>query len=153
MTPKSMLRHPRAVSPVNDLVDGGFVELMDDPAPPDKTRKLVLCSGKIFYDLLKKRETEGVRDVAIVRVEQFYPFPATHMERIAEQYRGAEKIVWVQEESKNRGGWNFMIPRLMKHFSNHDIRYVGRRASASPDTGSLKIHKREQNEIVRTVFS
>jgi 2-oxoglutarate dehydrogenase E1 component len=153
MAPKSLLRHPRAVSRIDDLVSGGFREILDDPSPPEKTRRLVLCSGKVFYDLLNKRETDGIGDVALVRIEQFYPFAATHMASIKERYSQAEEVIWAQEESQNRGGWRFMVPHLMEHLPDRPIRYVGRRASASPATGSLRIHKQEQDEFVRTVFS
>jgi len=153
MTPKSLLRHPSAVSSVDDLVGGGFTEILDDPSPPEQTRRLVLCSGKVFYDLLKKRETDKIEGVALVRIEQLYPFAATHMARIRERYSRAEEVIWAQEESQNRGGWTFMVPHLMEHFPDRPIRYVGRRASASPATGSLRIHKQEQDEFVRTVFS
>ena len=127
--------------------------MLEDPSPTQRARRLVLCSGKIFYDLLKKRETDRIDDVALVRVEQFYPFSQAQMDRIKQQYAQVEEVVWAQEESQNRGAWSFMVSHLTKNFPDHPIRYVGRKASASAATGSLQIHKQEQEEIVRKVFS
>jgi len=149
MAPKSLLRHKGAVSPMADFVTGRFQEILDDPLAPDDPKRLVLCSGKVFYDLLAGREERGIDDVAIVRVEQFYPFNTKLFERVVAPYRGATDIVWAQEETKNRGGWTFMMPRLLKLFPNHPVRYVGREPSASPATGSAAIHKKQQAELVR----
>jgi 2-oxoglutarate dehydrogenase E1 component len=153
MAPKSLLRHKRAVSPVADLVTGSFQEILDDPLVPDNPRRLVLCSGKVFYDLLAGREERGIEDVAIVRVEQFYPFNTELFERVVAPYCSAADIVWAQEETQNRGGWAFMMPRLLELFPDHPIRYVGREASASPATGSTAIHKEQQAELVREALA
>ena len=102
----------------------------------------MLCSGKIFYDLEAGREEAGVDDVAIVRVEQFYPFNREMFRAITEPYLGAKEIAWVQEETANRGGWSFMMPRLLEAFPDHPVSYVGRGASASPATGSARVHRR-----------
>ena len=104
MAPKSLLRHPLAVSPVRELSEGHFLEVLDDPAPPKRLRSLVLCSGKVYYDLQKRRGLRKLDDVAVVRVEQFYPWPAQPMSRVAERYGEAKEIVWAQEETQNRGG-------------------------------------------------
>ncbi len=153
MAPKSLLRHKRAVSPIADFVTGSFQEILDDPLVPDNPRRLVLCSGKVFYDLLAGREERGIEDVAIVRVEQFYPFNTKLFERIVAPYRGAADIVWTQEETQNRGGWAFMMPRLLELFPNQPVRYVGRETSASPATGSMAIHKAQQAELVREALA
>ncbi len=153
MAPKSLLRHKRAVSPVADLVTGSFQEILDDPLVPDNPRRLVLCSGKVFYDLLAGREERGIEDVAIVRVEQFYPFNTELFERVVAPYRGATDIVWAQEETRNRGGWTFMMPRLLEFFPNQPVHYVGREPSASPATGSTTIHKEQQAELVREALA
>ncbi len=153
MAPKSLLRHKRAVSPIADFVTGSFQEILDDPLIPDNPRRLVLCSGKVFYDLLAGREERGIEDVAIVRVEQFYPFNTKLFERIVAPYRGAADIVWTQEETQNRGGWAFMMPRLLELFPNQPVRYVGRETSASPATGSMAIHKAQQAELVREALA
>jgi 2-oxoglutarate dehydrogenase E1 component len=108
----------------------------------------VLCSGKVFYDLLAGREETGADDVAIVRVEQFYPFNADMFAEVTERYRGASEIAWVQEETENRGGWPFMRPHLQHAFPDRPLRYIGRAASASPATGSLRVHREQQDAIV-----
>jgi 2-oxoglutarate dehydrogenase E1 component len=148
MSPKSLLRHRRAVSPVEDLVSDRFHEVLDDPSPPARARRLVMCSGKIFYDLVEGREAAGIDDVAIVRVEQLYPFNSTLFRRIVEPYLGAEAVVWVQEETKNRGAWSFMLPILQENFPDHEIAYAGREPSASPATGSLRVHRKQQASVV-----
>jgi len=148
MAPKSLLRHKRCQSPFDDFTSGHFREFLDDPTPPKKARRLVLCSGKLYYDLEAGREEKGIDDVAIVRTEQFYPFNRELLEKIIAPYLDATEVVWAQEETANRGGWGFMMPRLQEVFSDHPIRYVGRGASASPATGSLKVHRRQQQAIV-----
>jgi 2-oxoglutarate dehydrogenase E1 component len=149
MSPKSLLRHRQAVSPLEDLVVGRFQEFLEDPLTPESPRRLVLCSGKVYYDLAAGREERGIDDVAIVRVEQFYPFHTELFERVVAPYQSATEIVWVQEETRNRGGWAFMMPRLMELFPDRPVRYVGREASASPATGSSTIHREQQAELVR----
>jgi 2-oxoglutarate dehydrogenase E1 component len=149
MAPKSLLRHKRVVSPVGELVDGRFHEILDDPQPPATAERLLLCSGKVFYDLVEARERNGAHDVAIVRIEQFYPFHEDLFLEIVKPYRDAQEVVWVQEETQNRGGWSFMLPRLQHLFPDRQLRYVGREASASPATGSLRVHRAEQEELVR----
>jgi len=149
MSPKSLLRHKQAVSPLEDLVVGRFQEFLEDPLTPENPRRLVLCSGKVYYDLVAGLEERGIDDVAIVRVEQFYPFHTELFERVVAPYRGAADVVWAQEETRNRGGWAFMMPRLMELFPDRPVKYVGREASASPATGSSTIHKEQQTELVR----
>ncbi len=153
MAPKSLLRHKGAVSPIADFVTGRFQEILDDPLAPDDPKRLVLCSGKVFYDLLAGREELDIDDVAIVRVEQFYPFNTELFERVVAPYRGATDIVWAQEETQNRGGWTFMMPRLLELYPNQPVRYVGREPSASPATGSAAIHKEQQAELVREALT
>jgi 2-oxoglutarate dehydrogenase E1 component len=147
MTPKSLLRDKMAVSPVAELVEGRFREVLDDAtADPGRTRRVVLCSGKVYYDLYKQRQHEGANEVALVRVEQFYPFPEEPLKRVLGRYRKAREWVWAQEESQNMGGWTFMEPRLRA--LGCEAQYVGRDASASPATGSHQVHKWEQKELV-----
>jgi 2-oxoglutarate dehydrogenase E1 component len=148
MAPKSLLRHKHAASPLDDLISGRFREFLDDPLAPEDPRRLVLCSGKVYYDLIAGREERGTDDVAIVRVEQFYPFHTELFERVVAPYRGAAEVLWVQEETRNRGGWAFMLPRLLELFPDEPVRYVGRAPSASPATGSTSIHKQQQAELV-----
>jgi 2-oxoglutarate dehydrogenase E1 component len=152
MTPKSLLRHKRAVSPVEELESGRFHEILDDTAAdPGRVRRVLLCSGKVYYDLLELRDDQETGEVAIIRVEQFYPFPHQMLERALARYRKAKEWVWVQEESMNMGGWTFMEPRL--RVMGYEVKYVGRDASASPATGSRQIHLREQRELVEAAVT
>lgn len=151
MTPKSLLRSKAAVSPLEDFETGSFQEVIDDgAADPSRVRRVVMCSGKVYYDLVEKRTEAKANDVAILRVEQFYPFPADPLRVDSVKYRRATEWVWVQEESMNMGGWTFMEPRLRA--LGHPCEYVGRDASASPATGSHTTHKREQKELVEAAI-
>jgi 2-oxoglutarate dehydrogenase E1 component len=148
MTPKSLLRHKRAQSSVDELITGRFHEILDDPAPPKKVKRLVLCSGKIFYDLLEAREERGSDGAAIVRIEQFYPFNEKLFRDVVKPYLGAKEVLWVQEETRNRGGWHAALPLVRWLFPDHPVRYIGRVPSASPATGSMRVHREEQAAIV-----
>ena len=151
MTPKSLLRHKDAVSPIDDLAKGHFHEVLDDAtAKPEKIRRVLLCSGKVYYDLVDRRTQKANEEVAIVRLEQLYPFPDAELRQIFSRYKVAREWVWVQEESQNMGGWSFAEPRLRALGYSFD--YVGRDASASPATGSLKVHKQEQAELVEAAL-
>ena len=148
MTPKSLLRHKQAVSPVDHLTVGHFRDVLDDPAAPDRARRVLLCSGKIYYDLIARRaEVGSQREVAVVRLEQLYPWPADELKSVLDRYRSAREWVWVQEESQNMGAWTFVAPRL-RDILGAEVPYVGRDASASPATGSKAVHDREQAEVV-----
>jgi 2-oxoglutarate dehydrogenase E1 component len=148
MTPKSLLRHKLAVSTVDHLTVGHFHDVLDDPAAPDRVRRVLLCAGKVYYDLFAKRaEVGSQREVALIRVEQLYPWPADQLKSVLERYRSAREWVWVQEESQNMGAWTFVAPRL-EELLGLRVQYVGRDASASPATGSKLVHDREQAEIV-----
>ena len=152
MTPKSLLRSKAAVSKVEDFVSGRFREVLDDDAAdPAKIDRVVMCSGKVYYDLLDKRSAQNASNVALVRLEQFYPWPDVMMAEVLGRYKNAKNWVWCQEESQNNGGWSFVEPRLRNTVGN--FVYVGRDASASPAVGSLKIHQREQNELVEAALS
>ncbi len=148
MSPKSMLRNNLAVSPVDELVNGHFEEIIDDPIDASKVKRIAFCSGKFYWDLYQKRLDEEIDDVALVRIEQFYPINEEKMSAIAEKYKDVNEIVWVQEETKNRGGWMFMRPLLQHYFGGKKIRYIGRGYAASPAAGSLKRHKKEQEHII-----
>jgi 2-oxoglutarate dehydrogenase E1 component len=152
MTPKSLLRHKQVMSGIDQFLEGtSFQDVIDDAAA-DKTRaeRIILCSGKVYYDLLEQRAKE-TKSVAILRLEQIYPFPAEQLSRLLKKYARAQgELVWVQEESQNMGAWFFVEPRLRD--LGFDVKYIGRDASASPATGSLEIHKREQRELVRAAF-
>jgi 2-oxoglutarate dehydrogenase E1 component len=147
MTPKSLLRHKQCVSPIEELISGCFREILDDVAgKPERIRRVLMCSGKVYYDLLERRTERKIDDVAIVRMEQFYPFAEATLRQIFGRYKSAREWVWVQEESQNMGGWSFVEPRLRA--LGYTFAYVGRDASASPATGSLTVHKQEQSELV-----
>jgi len=151
MTPKSLLRLPAATSTVEDLTNGGFRPVIDDAEIQDRAavRRIVLCSGKVYYDLNAARLKTDDRRVAIIRLEQFYPFPETALREIFASYPNASQLVWAQEEPKNMGGWTFVEPRLMGMLPACERPYyVGRAASASPATGSYAIHELEQRQLV-----
>ncbi|WP_017998584.1 2-oxoglutarate dehydrogenase E1 component [Paracoccus sp. N5] len=163
MTPKSLLRHPLAVSTAEEFTTGSnFHRVLWDDAergnsqltlkPDNEIRRVVVCSGKVYYDLLQARDAAGADDVYILRLEQFYPFPAQAMSKELERFKTAE-VVWCQEEPKNMGGWSFVEPNiewvLSRIGATHGrARYVGRAASASPATGLASRHKAEQEALV-----
>jgi 2-oxoglutarate dehydrogenase E1 component len=152
MTPKSLLRHKAALSPVDQFVSGRFQEVLDDPADPERVRRVLVCSGKVYYDLIAKREEVGkTREVAIVRLEQLYPWHAEALKATLSRYRSAREWVWVQEESQNMGAWTFVSPRVQE-LMGFPFQYVGRDASASPATGSHAVHEREQAELVEAAI-
>ncbi|HVI71492.1 MAG TPA: multifunctional oxoglutarate decarboxylase/oxoglutarate dehydrogenase thiamine pyrophosphate-binding subunit/dihydrolipoyllysine-residue succinyltransferase subunit, partial [Pyrinomonadaceae bacterium] len=149
MTPKSLLRLPAASSSIDDLATGGFRPVIDDAEITDASavKRVVMCSGKVYYDLVDARKKSEDRSVAVVRLEQFYPFPLTSIRETLAKYSNADELVWAQEEPQNMGGWTFVHHRL------ENPRYVGRAASASPATGSYSIHQKEQAEIVAEALS
>ncbi|MFM8273901.1 MAG: 2-oxoglutarate dehydrogenase E1 component, partial [Gemmata sp.] len=153
MTPKSLLRLPAAVSPVSEFGGGtSFREVLDDAkAPADLVARVLICSGKVYYDLAKQREESGTQAVAILRLEQLYPWPEAQLAAALGRYRRAREFVWVQEESQNMGGWAFVEPRFRA--MGLPIQYVGRDASASPATGSHHVHEREQRLLVDGAFA
>jgi multifunctional 2-oxoglutarate metabolism enzyme len=150
MTPKSLLRLPAASSSVADLTTGGFSPVIDDVEIADATavEKIVMCSGKVFYDLAEARKKSQEKRVAIVRLEQFYPFPAEAIRETFAKYPNFRQLAWAQEEPRNMGGWTFVELRLENLLQEDRPIYVGRSASASPATGSYSIHQKEQAQIV-----
>ena len=147
MSPKSLLRHKSAVSTAADLVSGSFQEVIDDPSVDSgKVKRVVICSGKVYYDLLEERDKQKLADVAIVRIEQLYPLNIERVEAVIRRYKKSQHLIWAQEESQNMGAWFFIEPRLRAIGLNPH--YVGRDASASPATGVKKVHEREQKELV-----
>jgi len=149
-TPKSLLRHPKCVSPLGDLTQGGFQEVLDDPtANPEKVETVLLCSGKVYYDLLEYQEDEERDDVAVVRMEQLYPLPEKQLQTIFDKYDSAERYIWVQEEPENMGAWSY----LCRKFTMKDLSLVARRNSSSPATGFHKQHEQEQQSIIRRAFN
>ena len=168
MTPKSLLRHKLAVSTADEFTSGSnFHRVLWDDAqtgrsatrlrPDAEIRRVVICSGKVYYDLLEERDARGLDDVYIMRLEQFYPFPALTLVRELERFKQAQ-MVWCQEEPKNQGGWTFVEPNLewvlTRIGADHQRpRYVGRAASASPATGLASQHKAQQEALVNEALT
>jgi 2-oxoglutarate dehydrogenase E1 component len=151
MTPKSPLRFTPSWSKLSELTDAGFQVVFDDPAriERDEVRRVLFCSGKVFYSLAAAREKAGLKNVAIVRIEQLYPFPKKEVQAILAKYRQAREICWVQEETRNRGGWRFMEDKLRDMLPDPAVlSYFGRAEAASPATGSYKAHEQEEQEII-----
>jgi 2-oxoglutarate dehydrogenase complex dehydrogenase (E1) component-like enzyme len=137
---------------MEEFTQGSFRLVLDDPAAPDRdlVRRLVLCSGKIFFPLQAARNEHGVDDLALVRVEQLYPFPTQAIQAIAARYRRVEEVCWVQEEPANMGAWAFMQPRLLRILPDTCVlSYHGRDEAASPATGSFHEHEIEEAKLVR----
>ncbi|MFN0087500.1 MAG: multifunctional oxoglutarate decarboxylase/oxoglutarate dehydrogenase thiamine pyrophosphate-binding subunit/dihydrolipoyllysine-residue succinyltransferase subunit [Blastocatellia bacterium] len=154
MTPKSLLRSPQAVSSIDQLVQGGFYPVIGDSVEPAGVDRVLICSGKVYYDLASELEQSHAGRIAILRLEQFYPFPQTLLHQWLSAYGNAREVFWVQEEPQNMGGWNFMRPRLeARLWSGQTLRYVGRAASASPATGSYTIHQLEQQAFLREALT
>jgi 2-oxoglutarate dehydrogenase E1 component len=152
MSPKSLLRHKECVSKLSDFTEGRFQEIIDDPVQPKSPKRLIFCSGKVFFDLNACRNDNNIRNTAIIRVEQFYPLNTELLQRILKNYSGFDKIVWCQEEPRNMGGWTFMAP-ILEQICNIKPVYAGRKASASPACGSLNIHRIEQDALVEHAFN
>ena len=148
-TPKSMLRNPLAVSAVPEFTDGYFQEMIDDQIIKDKdaVHKLVFCSGKVYYDILQEHLKAPNPAVAIIRIEQFYPFHEQLFKDIAASYPNAEEYVWAQEEPKNQGAWSYLMP-ILSEILDTRIKYIGRAASAASASASYKLHQVEQARIV-----
>ena len=154
MTPKSLLRSEQASSRMDDFTSGAFSEILGSPevGPPEKMKRVILCSGKVYYDLLNYRQAESISNAEIIRVEQLYPLAETKLRQALKPFPKTAKLIWCQEESQNMGAWSFMEPRLWALFGRKII-YAGRNASASPAVGSLAIHKREQAQLIADAFS
>jgi 2-oxoglutarate dehydrogenase E1 component len=165
MTPKSLLRHKLCVSPLDEFTQGTFRTVIDDIAldgAPEagvriergNVRRLLLCSGKIYYDLLAARRERAMDSVTIVRVEQLYPFPAAEIEAIVKSYPEAKQVCWVQEEPWNMGAWHTMFRRLRRVLpDDRTLTYVGRSEAASPATGSFKMHQAEERDLLNAAFA
>jgi len=151
MSPKSLLRLPKCISPIDNITKGGFREVIDDPAISDagNVRRVLFCTGKIYYELLDKQEKDGVKDIAIVRLEQLYPLPEAQLMDLGKKYNNAE-FVWVQEEPKNNGAWTFLLGRL---YDKLPMKVIARKNSASPASGFKKQHLKEQEDILNRSFA
>ncbi len=151
-TPKALLRHPACTSTMNDFSTGKFQEIIPDQLPAKDCRRVLLCSGKIYYDLLDYRQQQNCDDVAIIRVEQLFPLHRDLLMEITAPYSEQTEYFWVQEESGNGGGWDHLRPQLTEIFDPEPT-YVGRKRSASPAVGSHRVHKLEQQHILEQAFS
>jgi 2-oxoglutarate dehydrogenase E1 component len=151
MSPKSLLRHPLCVSAFEEFNKGGFQEIFDDHSVDDTkaaaVKKVLCCSGKIYFDLLAKKEADKREDIAIVRLEQLYPFPKKQVEKVISKYSNA-KFCWVQEEPSNMGAWQY----ILAFYRNYDLELIARKSSASPATGYKKLHAKELDEILTKAF-
>jgi 2-oxoglutarate dehydrogenase E1 component len=156
MTPKSLLRHPRVVSNLNDFAAGRFERILPDANAGSgvETGRILMCSGKIYFDLDKERERLQRKDVAILRLEQFYPLADEMLEAALRSYRDGTDVYWVQEESENMGAWPFLKVRFGEAiFGRLPFKGISRRASASPATGSHSSHRKEQERLITTAFA
>jgi 2-oxoglutarate dehydrogenase E1 component len=151
MTPKSLLRHPLSVSRLEELASGGFRNVIDevDDVKPSAVTRVVLCSGKVYFDLLKARREAKIDRVVIVRLEQLYPFPSDEYEAVIRKYSNAREIVWCQEEPQNQGSWYQIRHRLQSPLSTKDeLLYAGRAGAAAPATGIAALHEQQQKNLV-----
>ena len=149
MSPKSLLRHPKVVSPLEEMADGTFQPIIDDAtADASKVEKLVLCSGKIYYELLAKKEELQIDNIALVRFEQIYPLQKDKIEEIFSKYSNRKELLWVQEEPENMGSWAY----ILRNFRDTGIQVISPVASGSPAPGSHKMFERNQNAIINKVF-
>jgi multifunctional 2-oxoglutarate metabolism enzyme len=157
-SPKSLLRHKLAVSSVDDFTSGTFQPVMPDagvngtPLPADGVKRVLLCSGKVYYDLFQARAERGVTDTAIIRMEQIYPLPVAELKAVLEQYPNAEDFAWVQEEPANQGAWTFVALNLLEHLEGVRLRRISRPAAAAPAVGSAKMHDAEQSALVEAAL-
>jgi 2-oxoglutarate dehydrogenase E1 component len=158
MAPKSLLRHPKAISDVDSLIDGVFQPVLPADDPGD-VQCHVLCSGKVYYDLMAALDEAGTGGIAVTRIEQFYPYPERHLKAELERFTSAPNVVWLQEEPRNMGAWSFVSPwisRLLSEVrggSDVEIGYVGRPPSASTATGSASQHAEVQEALIKEVLS
>ena len=149
-TPKSLLRHPRCISQINEFSSGSFRELIDDSnVVAEKVRKVLICSGKIYYELLEQKEKDQAEHIAIVRLEQLYPLPVDQLQKIKQRYKNAKQWIWIQEEPVNMGAWSYLLRVATPIIP---LTSITRPESASPATGSYKTHDREQRQLIAEAF-
>ena len=151
MSPKSLLRHPAAVSRLDEFTGGAFQEIIEDPAAPEKPKRLIFCSGKVYYDLVDYRAKNNITDTAIVRLEQLYPLHRNRLAKLADHYSGA-RVLWCQEEPQNMGAWTYIAPHLGEVFGFLPL-YAGRDAAASPAVGALALHRFELAALLNDAFN
>ncbi|BEL11529.1 multifunctional oxoglutarate decarboxylase/oxoglutarate dehydrogenase thiamine pyrophosphate-binding subunit/dihydrolipoyllysine-residue succinyltransferase subunit [Actinoplanes sichuanensis] len=158
MSPKSLLRHKLATSAVNDFTEGTFQPVLGDagvngqPLDGDSVKRVLLCSGKVYYDLFQARADRGITDTAIIRMEQIYPQPVEHLKAELAKYPNAEDFAWVQEEPANQGAWSFVALNLLEHLEGVRLRRISRPAAAAPAVGSAKMHDAEQAALIEAAL-
>ena len=152
MSPKSLLRHPAATSRIEEFTTGSFQEIINDPQAPKKASRVILCSGKVYYDLVDYRAKNKIADTAIVRVEQLYPLHRNNLSALSDTVGHAARLIWCQEEPQNMGAWSFIAPQLEEIFGRKPA-YAGRDAAASPAVGALAIHKFELTALLQDAFN
>ena len=153
MSPKWILRHKLATSSLEELADGRFDCVIDDSSVVmKKVKKVILCSGKVFYHLLEERDSKNISNVAIIRIEQLYPFPDKEIDEILTKYKGINEIVWCQEEPRNQGAWynsqHFLRAAAVRLSEDLSLEYVGRPSSAAPASGYMSVHLEEQKKFI-----
>ncbi len=173
MSPKSMLRHPLAVSQLKEFTSGHFQEVLDDPAfvsekgdslesvqDVSQVKRVLLCSGKVYYDLIAERAIQKKSDIAVIRIEQLYPWPADRLAQVLARYPQSASLIWVQEEPRNMGAWNFIfslwsggLDDFRERVGGRAIQYVGREVGAAPAVGSHKVHEKEQHTLIQKALS
>jgi 2-oxoglutarate dehydrogenase complex, dehydrogenase (E1) component, and related enzymes len=151
-TPKSLLRHPKCVSPLDSFLEGTrFIEVIkDEYSDTQFVQKVLLCSGKVYYDLLEHQQTNQIKDIAIIRLEQLYPFPEKQLLSVLNLYSNAKNICWVQEEPENMGAWSFILRTFTE--TNNRLILVAREADSSPAVGSSQVHLSQQEKLVQKAF-
>jgi 2-oxoglutarate dehydrogenase E1 component len=151
LTPKGLLRHPDCVSSCDELTSGVFEEVIDDPKRPKTIKKLIFCSGRIYYDLYAEREKCKADNIAFIRIEQLYPLHLEKLEKIIRSYQGYKECCWVQDEPSNMGAWDF-IRHFLQQILEMKLLYIGRKRSASPAVGSHALHRYQYEAIINQVF-
>ncbi|MBS0647889.1 MAG: 2-oxoglutarate dehydrogenase E1 component [Verrucomicrobia bacterium] len=147
-TPKALLRHPQVISPLQAFTSGSFEEFLDDPKNISSPERVLFCTGKVYYDLIAARKRD---DIALVRIEQLYPFHREKFQKLIEKYKSAQEFCWVQEEPSNMGAWSYIRP-ILQELIGKPIRYIGRDPSSSPAAGSYALHKKQLAQMIQEAF-
>jgi 2-oxoglutarate dehydrogenase E1 component len=156
MTPKSLLRHELSVSSLSELCTGGFANVIDeiDDLKAEQVERVVFCSGKVYFDLLRARRGVGNNTTAVVRIEQLYPFPVPEYQAVLARYPGTADLVWCQEEPQNQGAWYQIRHRLQELAGERrPVYYAGRASASAPATGLARIHESEQQQLVQSALN
>jgi 2-oxoglutarate dehydrogenase E1 component len=156
ISPKSLLRNPLATSSLGELINGSFMPVIDEKIKnKNKIKKVILCSGKVFYDLNEKKKELKSEETAIIRIEQLYSFPYDELEFILKQYSNSNEFIWCQEEPANQGAWfshRHRIQRVLDRFSELQIKLISRPSASAPAVGLNKLHKKQQETLVNQAF-